>query len=98
MATMTTSQTSRTSRRKKDGGLPAGKLTFVLTGNLTADCSFEWQAATACLQCARPLLVQRGGTYAVLKAGTEVVGVCCPDCLTPESRQLLESMRGEAAR
>ena len=86
------------SRKRKDGGLPAGTTTFVLTRSLVADRVFKWQAVTRCIQCGRRFILQRGRPAPVFRVGNEIVGACCPECLTPESRQLLESMRGEVTR
>ena len=85
------------SRRRKDGGLPAGATTFVLVPSLVADRIFDWQAETACLQCGGRFTLKRGGAAAVLRIGNEITGAVCPACLTAESRQRLESMRGEVA-
>jgi hypothetical protein len=87
------------SRTRKDGGVRCGSTRFVLVRSLVADRVFTWKAATRCLQCARLFILNRGEAAAVLKVGNEITGAVCPACLTPESRQLLQSMRGgEAAR
>lgn len=83
-------------RKRKDGGLPCGSTTFVLVRTLHADRLFRWQAQTSCLDCGRPFTLRRGEASAVLRAGNEVVGAVCADCLPEKSRQQLQSMRGEA--
>src|SRR5688572_15078464 len=78
---------STMSNRRKDGGLSCGATTFVLVPSLNADCIFDWQAVTPCLDCGQPFTLKRGDAAAVLRIGNEIAGAVCPDCLTAESRQ-----------
>jgi hypothetical protein len=85
-------------RRRKDGGLSCGATTFVLVPSLNADRMFDWQAVTRCLDCGRRFILKRGEAAAVLRIGNEIAGAVCPECLSPQSRQQLQSMRGEVTR
>jgi hypothetical protein len=82
-------------RPRKDGGLSCGATTFVLVPSLNADRIFDWKAVTRCLDCGERFTLKRGEAAAVLRIGNEIAGAVCPECLTAESRQQLQSMRGE---
>ena len=55
--------------------------------------SLPWVAETVCLNCGEPFVVRRGAIAPVLRAGNEVVGVMCDECLAPESRAEVERRR-----
>jgi hypothetical protein len=70
----------------------------VLTPNLTGDCSLRWVAHVECLICGEPMQVQRGSACAVLKSGTEVIGVSHDACLDEDSQQRLQQLRDAVTR
>ena len=73
-------------------GVPRFRLEPVTSGRL------PFVATVACVECGRPFRVAYGAAAAVFRIGPEVLAVCCDSCLSPESRQVLQSMRDEVAR
>jgi hypothetical protein len=60
---------------------------------VVADRVLRWTTTIACIRCGRPVTVTRGETHAVLRGDRELIGVVCPECLSPQSRARLATLR-----
>lgn len=74
--------------------LPCGTPMFVLQRVTTT--KLEFLAETICILCGEPVIVRYGNVAATFKIGNEFLGLCCDDCLSAESRDRLQQMRGTA--
>ena len=74
--------------------VPIGRTSFAFEAvRSTSHLSFI--AETACLSCGQTVRIAYGHHAAVYRVGRQLVGICCDDCLSSESRQHLAQLRSE---
>ena len=56
------------------------RTTFLLE-RIISDQRFAWHAPATCILCGERFTVHRGQHTAVLRAGNELIGLCCDQCL-----------------
>jgi hypothetical protein len=60
---------------------------------VVADRVVRWRATLTCIRCGRPVTVTRGETHPILRGDREFIGVICAECLSPQSRARLATLR-----
>jgi len=70
---------------RRDGGLRCGATRCQIEPAVTS-ARIPWIATVTCVVCGRPTEIRYGDPAATFRVGRELVGVVCPQCLTPEAR------------